>query len=49
MDAIIEVLKIVIGLTVIAGIGYVVYNDGLPPRGRGRWRNVLSDRRNRRH
>ncbi len=42
MDAIVELLKIVVGLAVIIGIiRYCM--GGLPPRGKGRWRRVLSD------
>lgn len=42
MDAIVELLKIVVGLAVIIGIiRYCM--GGLPPRGKGRRRRVLSD------
>ncbi len=41
MDVIVELLKIIVGLLVIAAcIQY--WWDGFPPRGRGRWRRVLS-------
>lgn len=42
MDILVELLKITVGLLVIAGcISY--WWDGFPPHGKGRWRRVLSD------
>src|SRR5712692_8184319 len=42
MDAIVELLKIIVGLLIMVGIIRYCMN-GLPPRGKGRWRRVLSD------
>ena len=42
MDAIVELLKIIVVLLILVGIiRYCM--GGLPPRGKGRWRRVLSD------
>jgi len=46
MDAIFELLKIMVGLLVLVGI-IRYWMNGLPPRGKGRWRRVLSDREQR--
>jgi len=42
MDAIVELLKIIVGLLILVGI-IRYWMNGLPPRGKGRWRRVLSD------
>jgi len=46
MDAIFELLKIivevVVGLLIMVGI-IRYWMNGFPPRGKGRWRRVLSD------
>jgi len=41
MSSLIEILKIAVALAVLVGIGYIWFTQGLPPRGKGRWRNVL--------
>ncbi len=38
-DVIIDLLKIVASLAVIAGVIYYWLTGGPPPRGRGRWRD----------
>ena len=42
MDGIVALLKIMVGLLVLVGI-IRYWWKGFPPRGRGRWRRVLSD------
>src|SRR5258708_35991831 len=41
MDAIVELLKIIVGLLILVGIIRYWMNE-LPPRGKGRWRPVPS-------
>jgi len=48
MQGLVELLKIIAGLAVIVGVGYYWLTHGLPPRGRGRWRQVLSKRKEQR-
>jgi hypothetical protein len=48
MQVLIDLLKIVAALAVIAALGSYWFTHGLPPRGKGRWRDVLSERRDRR-
>lgn len=42
MDLLGELLKIIVGLLFIAAL-VSYWWDGLPPRGRGRWRRFLSN------
>ena len=51
MQTIIDFLKIIAALAIIAAVSYYWFTEGPPPRGKGRWRsvlNALSDRRTRR-
>jgi hypothetical protein len=41
-SSLIEILKIVVALAVIVAVVRYVLTQGLPPRGKGRWRNVLN-------
>ena len=40
---IVEFLKIVVGLAIISALVYYLITQGLPPRGKGRWRDVLKE------
>jgi len=48
MQVLIDLLKIVAALAFIAALGYYWFTQGPPPRGKGRWRDVLSRRERRR-
>ena len=43
MNSLIEILKIVVLVAVLVAVVRYVLTQGVPPRGRGRWRNVLRD------
>jgi hypothetical protein len=43
MQDIIDLLKVIAGIAVIVIVADYWLNQGLPPRGRGRWRDVLRD------
>jgi hypothetical protein len=50
-EVLIELLKYLVALAVIAWLGYYWFTHGLPPRGKGRWHgtlNALSGRKERR-
>ena len=52
MQALFDLLKVVATLAIVAAGIYYWITEGLPLRGRGRWRsvlNALSDRGTRRH
>ncbi len=48
-DVIIDLLKFVSALAVIAGVTYYWLTQGPPPRGKGRWREVLRKLKDRFH
>lgn len=43
MQALFEILKIIVALAVLVGVAYYWFTNGLPPRGKGRWKKVLKD------